>query len=60
VDETHPAPSEREQEEGPERMREEDAMRGPGHADPESTVDPDPETETARGRGAPRADDPGT
>jgi hypothetical protein len=62
VDETHPAPSEREQEQGPEREREEDAMRYPGHDDPESVIDPDPdsETETARGGGALRPDDAGT
>ena len=37
-----PEPTEREQEQGPERLEEEDAMRGPGHEDPRDTVDPDP------------------
>jgi hypothetical protein len=31
-----PEPTEKEHEEGPERRIEEDAMRGPGHDDPES------------------------
>ncbi len=30
-----PEPTEDEQEQGPERLEEEDAMRGPGHEDPE-------------------------
>ena len=35
-----PEPTEDEQEQGPERRREEDAMRAPGHDDPEA-VQPD-------------------
>jgi hypothetical protein len=36
-----PEPSEREQEQAPERLEEEDAMRGPGR-NPHATEDPDP------------------
>jgi hypothetical protein len=35
-----PEPTEEEQEQAPERLQDEDAMRYPGHEDPES-VDPD-------------------
>ena len=34
-----PEPTEEEQEQGPERRQEEDAMRGPGHEDPEGARD---------------------
>ncbi len=37
-----PDPTEREQEQAPERIPEEDAMRGPGHEDPRAAEDPDP------------------
>jgi hypothetical protein len=37
-----PEPTEEEQEQAPERIAEEDAMRGPGHDDPHDAVDPDP------------------
>ena len=36
-----PEPTEEEQEKGPERLKEEDAMRGPGHEDPEAVGDDD-------------------
>jgi hypothetical protein len=36
-----PEPTEEEQEQAPERLPEEDAMRYPGHDDPERVVDPD-------------------
>jgi hypothetical protein len=36
-----PDATEREQEQVPERLPEEDAMRGPGHDDPPATGDPD-------------------
>ena len=37
-----PEPTEREQEQAPERLDEEDAMRGPGHENPHAAEDPDP------------------
>jgi hypothetical protein len=37
-----PEPTDEEQEQAPERIGEEDAMRGPGHDDPHDVVDPDP------------------
>ena len=37
-----PEPTEGEQEEAPERLEDEDAMRYPGHEDPHSVQDPDP------------------
>lgn len=37
-----PEPTEREQEKAPERLPDEDAMRYPGHDDPQSVQDPDP------------------
>lgn len=37
-----PEPTERENEQAPERLPEEDSMRGPGHEDPHATEDPDP------------------
>jgi hypothetical protein len=37
-----PEPTEEEQEQGPERREEEDAMRYPGHDDPHDVIDPDP------------------
>ena len=36
-----PEPTEREQEQVPERLEEEDSMRGPGHEDPPEAA-PDP------------------
>jgi hypothetical protein len=36
-----PQPTEEEQEQVPERLPEEDAMRGPGHEDPESAAEGD-------------------
>jgi hypothetical protein len=36
-----PEPTEGEQEEAPERLPDEDAMRYPGHEDPHSVRDPD-------------------
>lgn len=36
-----PEPTEEEQEQGPERQAEEDAMRGPGHDDPEQAQEED-------------------
>ena len=39
-----PEPTEEEHEQGPTRRRDEDAMRGPGHDDPES-VGPDEDEE---------------
>jgi hypothetical protein len=36
-----PHPSEEEQEQVPERLPEEDAMRGPGHEDPEGATEGD-------------------
>jgi hypothetical protein len=36
-----PEPTEQEQEASPERLREEDAQRGPGHEDPEDASTPD-------------------
>lgn len=38
-----PEPTEREQEQVPERLADEEAMRYPGHEDPHSTQNPDPE-----------------
>ena len=35
-----PEPTEEEQEQAPERLPDEDAMRGPGHEDPERVADP--------------------
>ena len=35
-------PTEEELEQAPERIGDEDAMRGPGHDDPHDVVDPDP------------------
>jgi hypothetical protein len=35
-----PEPTEEEKEQGPERRQEEDAMRGPGHDDPEEARRP--------------------
>ncbi len=59
MDEQQPTPTEEEQGQPPERQAEEDAMRYPGHDDPEATIDPDPEseTQTARGGGAFRPED---
>ena len=37
-----PEPTEREQEQAPERLPDEDAMRYPGHEDPHDVQDPDP------------------
>ena len=36
-----PEPTEEEQEQAPERLPDEDAMRYPGHENPERVVDPD-------------------
>jgi hypothetical protein len=36
-----PEPTDEDQEQAPERLRDEDAMRYPGHEDPEQVVDPD-------------------
>ncbi|HSK15021.1 MAG TPA: hypothetical protein VK915_02535 [Gaiellaceae bacterium] len=36
-----PEPTEEEQEAPPERLREEDAQRGPGHDDPDEARSPD-------------------
>jgi hypothetical protein len=41
----NPEPSEREEEEAPERVPEADAMSGHGHDDPESQADPQDESE---------------
>jgi hypothetical protein len=41
----NPEPTEREQEQAPERVPEEDAMSGQGHEDPESKADPQDESE---------------
>jgi hypothetical protein len=40
-----PEPTPEEQEQVPERQQEEEAMRGPGHDDPEGARDPDEESE---------------
>ena len=37
-----PTPTEREQEQPPDRQAEEDAMRYPGHDNPHEVEDPDP------------------
>jgi hypothetical protein len=37
-----PEPTEGEQEQAPERVEEADAMRGPGHENPQATENPDP------------------
>lgn len=37
-----PGPTREEQDQAPERLPEEDAMRYPGHDDPQSVEDPDP------------------
>ena len=37
-----PEPTDREQEEAPDRQADEDAMRYPGHDDPHDVIDPDP------------------
>jgi hypothetical protein len=37
-----PEPTEGEQDQAPERLPDEDAMRYPGHEDPHSVRDPDP------------------
>jgi hypothetical protein len=39
-----PDPTPEEQDADPERLEEEEAQRGPGHEDPEETIDPDPES----------------
>jgi hypothetical protein len=41
----NPEPTEREEEQAPERVPEEEAMSGQGHEDPESKVDPQDEAE---------------
>ncbi len=36
-----PEATEEEQEEGPDRLKDEDAMRGPGHEDPQEAMEED-------------------
>lgn len=38
----NPRATEEEQEQVPERLEDEEAMRYPGHEDPRETIDPDP------------------
>jgi hypothetical protein len=42
-----PQPTDEEQEQAPERLPEEDAMRHPGHDDPGDMVEPDPSSADA-------------
>ncbi len=39
-----PDPTPEEEDASPERREEEEAMRGPGPADPEQAIEPDPDT----------------
>jgi hypothetical protein len=42
-----PEPTEEEQGASPERRKEEDEQRGPGHEDPERTIEPGKESPTS-------------